>query len=100
MTTDATNLFLRARKIKDVPIFKTIPYQSDYSSHWANPNDRETNIGRLDFFYKQPELRKSFFGKALDCLPSKLSKKIKTIKRKLTISCEIKQEMFQEVELD
>jgi hypothetical protein len=97
---DPMHIFLRARKVKDVPVFKTTPYQSDYASSWKNENDRDTNTGRLDFFYKQPESGKGVLGKILDCLPSKLSNNIRLIRRQLKMPRGVDQKMFQEIDLD
>lgn len=100
LTTEPTHLFLRARKLRDVEVLKTTPYQSDYSAIWSKNLAQKTDKSRLDFFYKTPEPVASKTAKILDRLPLKLSNKLRAFKQLFKLPHEVDQAMFHEIQLD
>jgi hypothetical protein len=100
VTGGATNLYVRARKFKDVPIFSAMPYQSDYSSIWNTQPSRDGDTHRLDFFLKNPAPRRGFLGTMGMILPEPLRRHLRMYRQYRQMLRDIDPEMFQEIEID
>lgn len=100
VTGAATNLYVRARKLKEVPIFLSMPYQSDYSNIWNTQPNREENAHRLDFFNKEPTPRPSLLGAVGRILPESLRSHLRMYRQYRQMLGNIDPEVFQEVKID
>lgn len=100
-TVEATNLYVRARKDKVVPIFSAMPYQSDYSNIWNKNSNRGGDLHRLDFFLNQPTAtRRTLLGRLANVLPESVRNDLKMYKRCRRLLRDIDPEMFQKTEID
>lgn len=100
VTGGATNLYVRARKLKVVPIFSTMPYQSDYSNLWNKQPSRDGDIHRLDFFVKEPAPRRSLLRTMGKMLPKPLRRHLQMYRQYRRMLQDIDTEMFQKIEID
>jgi hypothetical protein len=100
VTGAASNLYVRARKLKDVPIFSAMPYQSDYSNLWNKQPSRDGDTSRLDFFLKVPPSRRGLLGTMGKILPEPLRKHLSMYSQYRRILRDIDPEMFQETIID
>lgn len=101
VTGAATNLYVRARKLKEVPIFSTMPYQSDYSTIWSQQSIRDGDTHRLDFFYKaSAPSRPSLLGTMGKILPEPLRGHLRMYRQYRRMLRDIDPEMFREIKID
>ena len=100
VTGAATNLYIRAKKLKEVPVFSTTPYQSDYSSLWNKQQGRDENTHRLDFFFNEPPPRRSLLGTIGKILPVSLQRHLKMYRQYRRMLRDVDPEMFQKIQLD
>ncbi|TXT26432.1 MAG: methyltransferase family protein [Gallionellaceae bacterium] len=100
VTGAVTNLYVRARKTRDVQIFSAMPYQSDYSTIWNNQPSRDGGTHRLDFFNKIPAPRPSLLEAMGRFLPEPLRSHLRMYRQYRRMLLDIDPEMFQEIKPD
>ncbi|MBI4937968.1 MAG: hypothetical protein HY846_07090 [Nitrosomonadales bacterium] len=100
VTGAATNLYVRARKLREAPIFSAMPYQSDYSNIWDKQPSRDGDAHRLDFFYRDSAPRPSLLGAMGKIVPEPLRRHLRMYRQYRQMLRDIDPEMFQEIKID